>query len=258
MAGKLPKIAEPWTASKDIRKNVEEQILWEANYMCAVPTCANQVQHIVPISEDEGNEPDNLIALCGVCYDRYRKGIITREAIGEYKRIRVNDSKLWEGFDEEFEKESDRAAVIIGAAFLDEYLRQLIASFLIDEENEVNELLGSEKHLMRPLGSFSARIRTAYCLGLISKHEYHDFKIIRDIRNRFAHEMHGLSSANQAIWQDCNRLIYPNKVMAEVLETDPDFSHLSLRELLKIVKDAAASSASERWDAFFPPVGGLI
>jgi DNA-binding MltR family transcriptional regulator len=241
--------------SKDIiGKNVENQILWEAGYMCAVPNCTDRIEHIVPIAEDEGNEPDNLIALCGVCYDRYRRGVITKEVMGEHKRVLVNRRKLWEGFEEEFREEGDRAAVIIGAAFLDEYLRQLIASFLIDEENEVNELLGSEKHLMRPLGSFSVRIRTAYCLGLISKHEYHDLKIIRDMRNKFAHKMHGLSLADQEIREKCSKLVYPHKLTADILAGDPDYSHFPPRELVKIAAEtAAAEAADDTLTPFFSP-----
>ena len=38
-----------------------------------------------------------------------------------------------------------------------------------------------------PLGSLSARIETAYALGLISKEERDNINLIRDIRNDFAH-----------------------------------------------------------------------
>jgi hypothetical protein len=55
------------------------------------------------------------------------------------------------GFLEEFRRESDRAAAILGAAYLDEELLQLLTEFLIDDENEVRELVDNEK----PLGAFA-------------------------------------------------------------------------------------------------------
>lgn len=240
MAHKLRK------TSKDIMgKNVENQILWEARYMCAVPTCTNRIEHIVPISENEGNELDNLIALCGVCYDRYRRGIISKEIMGEHKRVLVDRRKLWEGFEEEFREEGDRAAVIIGAAFLDELLRRLITSFLIDDKKKVKRL---------PLGTFANKIGFAYCLGLISEDEHHDLEIIRDMRNKFAHKMHGLSLADQEIREKCSKLVCPHKLTADILAGDPDYSHFPPRELVKIAAEAAAAEATDdTLTPFFSP-----
>ncbi len=66
------------------------------------------------------------------------------------------------GFFEEFQNESPRAAVILGAAFLDAQLRELLANFMIDQKSVVDELIGSESKPDRPLSAFSARIRAAY------------------------------------------------------------------------------------------------
>jgi DNA-binding MltR family transcriptional regulator len=99
----------------------------------------------------------------------------------------------WKGFYEELQSESPRAAVIIASAFLDAQLRELIARSLVDDEKEVDELLGTENKPDRPLSSFSARIRTAYCMGLIGESMRHDLNVIRKIRNKFAHKMHGYS-----------------------------------------------------------------
>jgi len=71
----------------------------------------------------------------------------------------------WDGFFTECLDESDRGTVIVDAAFLDEHLRELIEAFLIDKPKEVELLLGND----RPLGSFGARTRAAYCLGLLKK-----------------------------------------------------------------------------------------
>jgi DNA-binding MltR family transcriptional regulator len=105
------------------------------------------------------------------------------------------------GFLDEFLGESDRATAVLGAAFVDWRLRQLIESFLIDEKDEMEELLAPDK----PLGSLGARIRASYCMGLISKNEAYDLRRITEIRNLFAHQIHGLSFDDDAVRNECNR-----------------------------------------------------
>jgi len=113
-------------------------------------------------------------------------------------------------FLEEFQEESDRAAAVLGAAYLDECLSQLIASFLVDDPTKVDRLLQGP---LAPLGHFESRISASYCMGLISKNEHHDLQIIRGIRNEFAHELHGLSFSNARVRDKCSALQIPKKVM---------------------------------------------
>jgi DNA-binding MltR family transcriptional regulator len=108
----------------------------------------------------------------------------------------------WLKITEEFTPNaSDRTIVIVSAASLDTHLRQLISSFLINDKKQVKRLLDPE----RPLGSFGARIGAAYCLGLISEDEYHDLRIIQQVRNNFAHEL-SISFADNEIRNLCNTL----------------------------------------------------
>ncbi|HYX72596.1 MAG TPA: MltR family transcriptional regulator, partial [Nitrososphaera sp.] len=79
--------------------------------------------------------------------------------------------------------------------------------FLVDDEGEVGELLGTEK----PLGAFGARIRAAYCMGLLSKEDFEDLKIIKAIRNDFAHQLHGLSFNEASIAKKCEKLRAVNR-----------------------------------------------
>ena len=123
------------------------------------------------------------------------------------KRPRIEDLA---SFTEKFGNESDRGAALIGAALLDGHLCLLIASFLIDDKNEVNELLGINSYYS-PLGTFSARIRAAYCLGLISRDEFHDLRIIQRIRNAFAHELDSSSFGSEQIRDRCNSLRTPQR-----------------------------------------------
>jgi mannitol operon repressor len=113
-----------------------------------------------------------------------------------------------EGFGEEFRAESDRATAILGAALLDEWLRQLLAGFLVDDSTRVDKLLGID----RPLGSFSSRSLAAYCLGLVGKDECHDLEIIGRIRNDFAHDLHGLSFSSESVRDRCDELLLPKRL----------------------------------------------
>ena len=112
------------------------------------------------------------------------------------------------GFGDEFRAESERAAAILGAALLDECLRQLIAGFLVDDSKEVDRLMGVDG----PIGSFSSRRLLAYCMGLIGKTEYLDLEIIGRIRNDFAHDLHGLSFSSQSVRDRCGELRLPKRL----------------------------------------------
>lgn len=111
----------------------------------------------------------------------------------------------WEGFYEELQSESQRGGILVGSAFLDEHLRQLIKAFLVDDS-------AADDLLERSLRSFSARIEAAYSLGLISPDVREDLNIIREIRNEFAHSLHGLSFEHEWVINKCKELKTPKKL----------------------------------------------
>lgn len=115
----------------------------------------------------------------------------------------------WDKFFEEFNNETPRAAVIISGAFLDSLLRDLLSSFMIENDKIVDELLGTENNSDTPLSSFGARMKLAYCLGLISHIEYNDLKCIKLVRNKFAHKLHGYSFEEKEIIKYCDKLQTP-------------------------------------------------
>ncbi len=128
------------------------------------------------------------------------------------------------GFFEKLQQESPRAAVIIAGAFLDEHLRRLIASFLIDDAKAVDGILGTEDNPDKPASSFSARINLAYCLGLISKRSRDDLNTVRRIRNRFAHKIHNYSFDDKEIIDWCNSLVYAQQLSK--LASAPSANHM--------------------------------
>jgi len=117
----------------------------------------------------------------------------------EKRALELTDKANFErlnAFAKEFHAESDRAAVVLGAAKLDELLGELLQRFLLPKTNHPNdadELLGvvagvgggSEKGL----STFSARTLASYRLGLISEQFRDSINTVRNIRNAFAHRV---------------------------------------------------------------------
>jgi hypothetical protein len=96
-----------------------------------------------------------------------------------------------EGFDNfllEFKGETDRAAVILGAAKLDYLLYQILSTFFVPCAGGSDELLDGDS----PLATFSAKINIAYRLGLIDSQFARALHLVRRIRNTFAHEATGV------------------------------------------------------------------
>lgn len=88
-------------------------------------------------------------------------------------------------FVDEFKAESDRAAVILGAAKLDSIMDQMVRRFLRSSPTGDDDLLDTE----RPLASMGAKISFLYRLGLIDNGVARSLHLIRKIRNGFAHEV---------------------------------------------------------------------
>lgn len=78
--------------------------------------------------------------------------------------------------------ESPRASVLVGAAWLEEILSDLIGLALPDDEKVT-------KVFPRFFNSFYRRIEAAHDLRVISRTEYDRLHTIRQIRNEFAHQV---------------------------------------------------------------------
>jgi mannitol operon repressor len=86
-------------------------------------------------------------------------------------------------FLESVKKESDRGAVLILAALLDDLLELSIRSLLLDHVR-TDQLLDNG-----PLGSLGSRALAAFVLGILSESEYQECERVRKVRNVFAHEV---------------------------------------------------------------------
>src|SRR2546423_5255005 len=81
------------TKRTPIEANLKREVLAEAGYRCAVPTCrtilAIDLHHIIEVEAGGPNELSNLLALCPTCHALYTRGTISRDAINVWKTILV-------------------------------------------------------------------------------------------------------------------------------------------------------------------------
>lgn len=87
----------------------------------------------------------------------------------------------------QFNKESDRAAVIVGATIIETSLEVALKYFLVRLEKVKNDPLFDGPNA--PLSSFNAKIEMAFRSAIISDRLRKALHIIRKIRNRFAHDI---------------------------------------------------------------------
>jgi len=127
----------------------------------------------------------------------------------------------FQGFLDEFQRESDRAAAVLGTAYLSQSLRQMIATTLVDDDKLLDGLLEPGK----PLGNLWSRTQAAYCMGLISEDEYDDLNKIGEIRNRFAHDLQGLRFSDKWAKDKCSSLNRPRE-LSKLAPLTPDARNL--------------------------------
>lgn len=101
-------------------------------------------------------------------------------------------------FDEVF-KQTDRASAIVSSALLEELLERLLLAYLVDNVSVKRDLFEG----ISPLSTMSAKINLAYYLGLLEQGEFEDLKLLKKIRNDFAHSFEGINFETQRIKDKC-------------------------------------------------------
>lgn len=90
---------------------------------------------------------------------------------------------------DEYKNLPARELVIVGSACLDLAIAELISKRLLNNSREYEEFLGLNEDGRAPAGSFGARIQLALLLGIINEGDAEILRIIKKIRNRFAHRV---------------------------------------------------------------------
>lgn len=145
------------------------------------------------------------------------------------------------GFYHEVMEESDRGAALLCAALLDEQLFQFLKAYFVDDAEAALKLMDPEK----PLGSFRAKIHLAYCMGLLTEDAYRDLLTISQIRNDFAHKLHGLTFNDLGMVEQCDKLRVGMKPLNEFKSARDRF--LSVANLLHYEMGIKVESLRREW-----------
>jgi DNA-binding MltR family transcriptional regulator len=93
----------------------------------------------------------------------------------------------WTEMTRELQAESDRGCILVGASVLEVYLEELLRTALVVDTHIAKHAVEPLLQTMGPLSTFSAKIKLAYGLGLITKIEFSNLEKIRGIRNIASH-----------------------------------------------------------------------
>lgn len=87
-------------ARRPIPQAIRREVLTEAGYRCAVPTChtilAIDLHHLDMVADGGKNTADNLIALCPTCHALLHRGVIPAEAIRVWKGMLVSLNRAFD------------------------------------------------------------------------------------------------------------------------------------------------------------------
>ena len=106
---------------------------------------------------------------------------------------------------ESLHEHDERSLILNLAAFAEDTLEQLLLNYL-REPKQAKELVTG---FNAPLGTFSARIRAAFVLGLMDRDDYLTLDLFRKIRNKFAHNWSGVSLDREDIASLINNFSSP-------------------------------------------------
>jgi hypothetical protein len=118
-----------------------------------------------------------------------------------------------------FQKETDRGAALVGAARIDDKLKETLTAFFANRKVG-KALLDGE------LGTLSARTKAAFCLGLIGRDEYDECNTIRQIRNAFAHSAKPLEFSDPDIAKQCFNLKLAVPTNSRLIKENPRYLFL--------------------------------
>lgn len=89
----------------------------------------------------------------------------------------------------------ERGLVLSLAAFAEDSLGELLRTYML-RKVAASQLIDG---FNAPLGTFSARIKAAYALGLITDDQFSDIEILRKIRNDFSHTWEPITFDTQSV-----------------------------------------------------------
>jgi hypothetical protein len=105
----------------------------------------------------------------------------------------------------EINDQSDRAAAIVAASFLEDRLAALLKVSMRDDPKVIRDMFGGHG----PLGTFSAKIDLGFLINLYDERQHRVLHRIRTVRNKFAHGLELVTFGTRQIVDLCNNFEAP-------------------------------------------------
>jgi DNA-binding MltR family transcriptional regulator len=105
-------------------------------------------------------------------------------------------------------EDNDRAIVIVGLAFIEDLLLNILESFFPNNSKTVEKLIG----FTGALGTVNSKINMIYSLGFIDKVIKQDLEKVVQIRNKFAHKTN-MSFEDVSVEKLCKELKWHETAM---------------------------------------------
>jgi hypothetical protein len=102
----------------------------------------------------------------------------------------------------ELARASDRAAAILAGSLVEARLTDFLGSHVQDD----GKIWKERTYSSAPLGSFAVKFDLAFLFHLITKLAHSDLIVMKDIRNRFAHDLDVQNFQAQSIKDKCGNL----------------------------------------------------
>lgn len=104
---------------------------------------------------------------------------------------------------EETQRGSDRSVGILIGSLVESILTEHIRGRIVDPDGDIWTQRG---HPSGPFGAFAVKIDLAYMMGFITSHARADLIIMKDIRNKFAHDLDIAGFKSSAVADRCQNL----------------------------------------------------
>lgn len=134
-----------------------------------------------------------------------------RELLCESKEDRDSVSAIFGEIKKEFSGSSDRGITVIAASMIDLLMEDLLETFFVPFESKTDR-----KNIFSsngPLSNISNKIEMAFSLGLLSTFDKKLLKTLISVRNKFAHQIGGISFQSDEVIQKCKQLIIPDDLL---------------------------------------------
>jgi hypothetical protein len=124
------------------------------------------------------------------------------------KKLYAMHLDCFKAFNKALAKESDRARLIIIAAWIDHFLKvKLMNEFSKGNAKSRNDLFSTNG----PFATFSAKLNAVFCAGWIDADVYHDVQIIRKLRNEYSHTIEAISLNDKRIRKLLEKFLVPRR-----------------------------------------------